>query len=73
MLTFIESVVIFCFLVEVVTFDGGGVSGHINHRSLHSSLCYLLEERLLPPGERAGSGDGTPTLIFKEEGLCNSL
>uniref|UniRef100_A0A6A7G3D8 N-acetylglucosaminylphosphatidylinositol deacetylase n=1 Tax=Hirondellea gigas TaxID=1518452 RepID=A0A6A7G3D8_9CRUS len=33
----------------VITFDAGGVSGHINHRALHSSLCYLMEEQLLPP------------------------
>lgn len=36
------------YFVQVVTFDNGGVSGHINHRCLHSSVSYLVEEHMLP-------------------------
>ncbi|KAF2367641.1 N-acetylglucosaminyl phosphatidylinositol deacetylase-related [Trinorchestia longiramus] len=32
----------------VITFDSRGVSGHVNHRSLHAALVYLLNEKRLP-------------------------
>nr|XP_060612832.1 N-acetylglucosaminyl-phosphatidylinositol de-N-acetylase [Anolis sagrei ordinatus] len=36
----------------VVTFDAGGVSAHINHRSLYAAVRYLISEEKLPGGCR---------------------
>ncbi|XP_035207427.1 N-acetylglucosaminyl-phosphatidylinositol de-N-acetylase-like isoform X2 [Stegodyphus dumicola] len=34
----------------VISFDEGGVSGHLNHIAIHHGLKYLTLKKLLPPG-----------------------
>lgn len=46
----------------VVTFDQGGVSGHINHSSLYSAIQYLVEDEELPENCTAYSLDSVNVL-----------
>ncbi|KAK7078314.1 hypothetical protein SK128_010442 [Halocaridina rubra] len=41
----------------VITFDSGGISGHINHSALYSAIQYLVEEEFLPEDCEAFSLD----------------
>ncbi|XP_042870180.1 N-acetylglucosaminyl-phosphatidylinositol de-N-acetylase-like [Penaeus japonicus] len=54
----------------VVTFDSGGVSGHINHSSLYSALQHLVEEDYLPENCEAFSLD-TVNILRKYSSLLD--
>ncbi|XP_068227100.1 N-acetylglucosaminyl-phosphatidylinositol de-N-acetylase [Palaemon carinicauda] len=48
----------------VVTFDMGGVSGHVNHSALYSAIQHLVEEELLP--ETCGAFSLDSVNIFRK-------
>nr|XP_045596801.1 N-acetylglucosaminyl-phosphatidylinositol de-N-acetylase-like isoform X1 [Procambarus clarkii] len=54
----------------VVTFDTGGVSGHINHSALFSAIQHLVEEEYLPETCEAFSLD-TVNILRKYSSLLD--